>query len=762
MSPRLLVPALAGLLFFSGVSAIVYQVLWTRLLSLTFGVTVYAASTVLAAFMGGLALGSYLAGRIADTAHRPLRLFGIVEILIGLCAALSPAVLASVHLGYVTLSSQFADSPLRFAVQFVMPFLVLIVPTALMGGTLPLVMKSSLTRSDAVGSRVALLYATNTAGAIVGALAAGFYLVPHIGLRRSFLLAAGVNVLVGVTALLLSTRAAQAPAVAATPTADDAAGLPSPAVRRLVLAVFVLSGFASIGLEIVWIRALAIWLGPSSYAFTLMLATVLAGIAIGSALVAPVIRRHADWLQILVVMQIGAALVALRSLHGLRRVPRSPDWLLALFPDSAAHLVPAVAGSISAILPTAIFFGLAFPVGLRLWAGDDRDRGAASRVGLFYSLNVIGGIVGSIVAGFIMLPALSSRGSLIALAALFLLSGLALQAAVGRRRPIAAALAVIAAMVFVARAQEVPRQVGMPKNLAGPLLWHEEGVQTTVTVLGGPGTGNRVMYIDSHHQANDTANMVFIHARIGLLPAVLHPQPRRALVVGLGGGATAGALSQYPGLALDIVELSGGVVRGSDFFKHVNFDVLRRSNVTTRVDDARNYLLRAPGRYDVITADAIIPTNPGANNLYSKEYFHLVRRALAPGGIALHWNGAPDPAEYRLILRAFMDAFPHPTLWGDGKLMVGWVDAPALSRDRFETMLGDAEMRRVLNLMHVDRFDHLARMFRANPAQSRELAATGPALSDDRPVIEYFVRLPPEPPVPFDVLRGDIETIVHR
>ena len=218
-------------------------------------------------------------------------------------------------------------------------------------------------------------------------------------------------------------------------------------------------------------------------------------------------------------------------------------------------------------------------------------------------------------------------------------------------------------------------------------------MQTTVSVFGGPGVGNRVMYIDSYHQANDNPNMVFIHARIGLLPALLHPQPKRALVVGLGGGATAGALSQYPGIQVDVVELSGGVVRGAEQFAHVNFDVLHRPNVSIRVDDGRNYLLRARGQYDVITADAIIPTNAGANNLYSAEYFELVHDALAPGGIALHWNGAGNATEYALILRAFVKAFPNTTLWGDGKLMVGWKDPPALSRGRIDAMLADPRMR---------------------------------------------------------------------
>ncbi|HEX7779361.1 MAG TPA: fused MFS/spermidine synthase, partial [Vicinamibacterales bacterium] len=201
--PFWLLPTLAGLLLFSGVCALVYQVLWLRLLSLTFGVTTYAASTVLASFMGGLALGSFAAGRVADRVRRPLFLFGIVELLIGACALGTPAALAGVHRLFVEVAGRLPDSlALSTAVRLVLSFAVLLVPTALMGATLPIVVKSSLTRLDRIGARVGLLYASNTTGAILGAMLAGFYLIPQIGLRRSFLLAASINGTVGLIAIL--------------------------------------------------------------------------------------------------------------------------------------------------------------------------------------------------------------------------------------------------------------------------------------------------------------------------------------------------------------------------------------------------------------------------------------------------------------------------------------------------------------------------------------------------------------------------------
>ncbi len=752
--PRWLLPVLAGLLVLSGMCALVYQVLWLRLLSLTFGVTTHAATTVLASFMAGLALGSFFAGRIADRARRPLRLFGAVELAIGVCALASPTLLSAVHTLYLSVFSSLPDSlAVATFVRFTLALVVLIVPTALMGATLPIVVRSSLTRLEGVGTRVGLLYASNTAGAIMGTLLAGFYLVPHVGLRRSFLLAASVNGLVGLLAIAasrLSRGVTDATATEVAPTSDagaPSAGTSGAVVPALVLAVFAISGFASLALEVIWFRVLVIFLGPTSYAFTLMLAAVLAGIALGSALVTPLMRWRLDWLQALAVVQIGAGLVAVRSFSSLRRPPRLPDWLDPLLTwPGMEFLQPAIAASAFAILPTAICFGLAFPIGLRLWAGaEGSGRHTAERIGLFYSVNVCGAVLGSIAAGFVLLPHLGSRISLIAVAGLFLLSGLALQALLVRRRPVLTLVSVVAAMVFVSRAMAVPdpREIARLRVQAGgTILWQDEGVQTTVSVVGGPGTGGRVLYLDGRHQANDSENMVFIHRRIGLLPAVLHTNPRRALVVGLGGGVTPGILSQFPKLQLEVIELSDGVMRASAFFSHVNFDVLNQPNVRSYLDDGRNYLLRSRTPYDVITADAILPQHAGANNLNSVEYFRLVRDHLAPDGVALHWNGGNTATEHKLILRAFVSAFPEATLWGDGTLMVGSKMPMTVSRSRIEGLLNDPAARAALAAMHVETFDHLVRMFRASPADIRAYLGEGPVLTDDKPAIEYFASLP--------------------
>ncbi len=275
------------------------------------------------------------------------------------------------------------------------------------------------------------------------------------------------------------------------------------------------------------------------------------------------------------------------------------------------------------------------------------------------------------------------------------------------------------------------------------LLWREEGVQTTVAVHQAG--RQQIMYLDGHHQANDTNGTAFVHHRIGWLPAALHPAPKRALVIGLGGGATPGAIARFPGIDVDVVELSPTVVEGARWFSRINFDILNKPNARLRVDDGRNFLLLSePRQYDIITADVMLPHHAGAGNLYSAEYFRLVRRALKNDGIVLQWIGSHTREEYLLQLRTFLSVFPETTLWGDGSLMVGSKRAFTLSHAAHQAKLADPGTRSALERFTVARFDRLVGQYIAGPQELRKLAGEGPILTDDQPRVEYFLSLPPD------------------
>jgi spermidine synthase len=772
-SPAWLLPLIAVLFFFSGACALVYQVMWLRLLALVFGVTVYAASTVLAGFMAGLAAGSFAAGRLARRFSRPLAAFGAAEILVGLTALGSPVVLESIALVWVTVHSSLPDSVLIVTlIRFLCAFLVLVVPTSLMGATLPLIVKSAVALEPRVGARIGLLYAVNTAGAIAGALVAGFYFISDVGVHVSFLLAAGTNTAIGAVALAsafvlprVSAPAAEAssPRAAATP----AVGNPGQGQQRAVLWTFFLSGLMSLALEIVWFRMLVVYLRPTAYAFTIMLAMVLAGIALGSAVASPLLRRRREWLPALTVIQLAIGIAAVLSFNMLARSQALLDrgaeeggWLAAIGLD--AYLAPIVVSSAAAMLPTTVLLGLAFPIGLALWAGDDANPETSRRVGAFYSLNVVGAIAGSVVAGFVWLPALGSRTSLLVASALAVVSSVMLAAVQWRARPNFAGFVMLVGPVAFAMAglnTVDPFDVAFERFHRGErLLWRKEGVQTTVAIheRAGGRRPMRVMYLDGMHQANDSDATAFVHHRIGALPVMLHQRPTTALVVGLGGGATPGAVARYD-VDVDVVELSAAVVEGSAFFTHINFDLLRRSNVHLRVDDGRNFLMMTRKKYDVITADIILPRHAGAGALYSREYYELVRNVLADGGVALQWNGGETETEYKLLMRTFLSVFPHTTLWGDGSLMLGSLRPFELSRSAFEARRRQPGFT---DLFDWD-LDTMRRLYVAGPDALRAYVGEGPLLTDDKPVIEYFLSLPEnDRPPDLTALTGSLDEVL--
>jgi spermidine synthase len=723
---------LATLFFVSGISGLIYQSLWLRMLSLVFGVTVYAASTVLASFMAGLALGTIAAGWLTTRIRRPLFWFGASELGIGILALLTPWALDRASHLWIALETYLPDQLWALtAARFLCSLVILLAPTALMGATLPLIVRSSLADRALAGTWVGVLYAANTAGAITGALLAGFVMIGGIGIALSFQLAAVLNTFVGIGALALGLHDTQSSTPTPTPLVH-----PSTPVSGVAQLAFAFSGFAALALEIVWFRVLVIIVPATTYAFTTMLAAVLLGLATGSALAAPMLRRAWNWAAVYGGVQLAIALLTVGAM-GLYL-----DWYGAGSVRGSDHVA-----SLFVIVPPALAMGFAFPVGIRAWidtpGAPHHER--AARVARLYAVNVGGAIVGAAAGGFVLLPGAGSRLSVVILGAGFLLSGLLLiWHRTPARRPAIVASTAIAVTAFTWLAVRLPTPFEAVQGRRVPAnerpLFLEEGVQTTVGVYGA--ADRRVMYLDGLHQANDTDAMVQVHRQIGLLPAAIHPAPRKALVIGLGGGVTGGALGLVDGLSLDIVELSDSVVRGAGWFAHVNGNVLMQPQVRLRVDDGRNHLLTTRERYDIVTADIIQPIHAGAGNLYSAEYYSLAKGVLAPGGLMLQWIGTRPESQYKLMVRTFLDVFPHATAWAGGTLLVGTTQPLRLDPGRFQAKLLDEPTRRALESIALPSFEALLARYTAGPDELREFVGPGLILTDDRPLVEYHRSLP--------------------
>ncbi len=742
-------PALARvalLLVLSGVAGLIYQVAWVRLLGLAFGVTVYAISTVLAAFMAGLAIGSLVGGRRADTTRNPLRVYGLVELGVGATALLTPWAFNSLQEVYAALAEA---PPVAAAIRTILAFAVLLVPTGLMGATLPLAIRGvRATSSTGEDSRaIGLLYGINTGGAIAGCLLSGFVLIGRLGLSETIGSAALCNLLAGLGALLLSRQ--RVPVGIESPPEPHVQHPTNERLARAALWIFAISGGISLAYEVVWSRTLAILFDSSIYGFVLMLATVLFGIAVGGAVGGLAMSRAWSPVRValaLAGLEIGigvAAVLALVSFGGaydvlltLRDVP-----VLQRLVRTDTRLMAALC--VVTVLPAALLMGATFPVAARLYAAG--RTGLGKRVGGIYGANVAGAILGSLAGGFVLVPILGAHASLLLLAGANVVLGTALLRVTRQNLWPAAALLLIAwgvtrpplhAVVF---AEHFPDQ---------QLLAYWEGLENTVSV-GRDADGIQTLFTNSRGQTNDSPDLVRYHRVMGHLAALLAPSDElRALVVGLGAGATPGAIAQHTRAAVDVVELSESVIAAAPFFRVANADVLLQPNVHLSIDDGRNFLLRNRIPYDVITADVIHPYDAGATNLYSVEYFRLVARSLKPDGIMVQWVSPGSAFEHALIVRTFLRAFPNASLWLGGDLLIGSPSPIRLSTSSLENRLADPKARTALAEVGFNHAQDVLAQFRADDAVLRAYAGDGPILTDDHPLLEYFLAqdIPQEPP----------------
>jgi spermidine synthase len=709
--------------------------------------------------MGGLALGGLLGGRLAERTGNHLRAYAVAEMAIGILGLLVLWTLDVVQVLYVVLAPAFADRHEALAaVRFGLSLLVLLPPTVCMGATLPLLARATVSRSGS--AIVGQLYSANTAGAVMGTLIAGFVLIGLLGMRASSLIAAALNVGVGV--YLIATARGSADPSFSRFAGDDAAphGVTSVASRkraspafaqRAAVLVFAISGLTGLGYEVVWTRLAAVLVFGLVYGFTLMLAVLLTGIALGSALYARLASNRIGamwqlaWLHVGIGALVGSAPLSLSLLADHQLATRLSGPILNVLADhnlACSSCTTVLGGLLALVFLSSVLFGWAFPAAVRACA-DVGPRWAA-RFGSAYAANVIGAVAGSLLAGFTLVPWLGVHVSLLLLAGLNLTAGLLLAVSVARWRRGLAMLVVgavpIAATVTTGSAVDVYRTVLNSRlSPSAEVLWYREGVESSVAVTleVSPQSGDlkpvRRLLINGDYHSSTSPNELGYHRLLGHLGPLLHPQPSDVLVVGLAGGATAGTIALYPATHVHIVELSDAVFGAAEQYAEFNYAVLTNPRVTFQNDDGRNHLLVSGRKYDLIEADLLYPRHVGAGVIYSREYFELVRQSLKPGGLAIQWLGS-NP----WTLRTFASVFPYVTYWAGAAVGSNEPQAPP-DLERFERLQSDPALRSALaDVGLVDKSALLALGSVDPPIHPR----TGPVISDDRPAIEYFLTLP--------------------
>jgi spermidine synthase len=685
--------------FLSGASGLILELLWTRMLTLVFGSTALAVSTVLTAYMGGLGLGSYLAGKLADRLKDPVRAYALAEAAIGIYALAVPWLIGFYPGLNQWLWASFGDryTPLSL-LRFFASAGLLIVPTTLMGATMPILARYFVSRPFELGRaslRLGTLYAVNLFGAVAGSFATGFFFLPMAGVRVTNWVAATFDMSLAAAILIarrlvrsrrpsssLDEIAAASQTVSAAP--GGATATITPIARRVVMLSFAVSGATAMVLQVLWTRALAVIIGSSIFSFTIILLAFLVGLGSGSAVFGRLVGRLRDPVRGLAMTHLGIVACIGLSYLITDRLPFVFTYLLSSTLVSAdAVLTCQFALACLTVLPSTFLMGAIFPLTIRVVTGDLATVGRD--VGFAYALNTVGAIIGSFFSGFVILPSLGLQHGIYLAAVVDLLLALLLFA-VAPALPRMRRLAGIAAAVAMALgALALPRwnltnfsigffRISMARDYIEmvehrhqrkkwqmpKLVYYKDGIATTVSVdqWGKVYSMKNNGKVDASNDADMPTQI-----SVGLLPLLLYDNdhaPKVALI-GYGSGVTAGAVTQYPIASLEVVELEPAIYEAAHFFDDVNHRPTENPKVRAIAGDGRNFLTQRKDKLDVIISQPSNPWITGVSNLFTREYFQSVKSRLADDGIFCQWAQLYEMAPWNIkaIYRTLAGEFPY-------------------------------------------------------------------------------------------------------
>ncbi len=749
---------------FSGASGLIYQVIWMRQLTLIFGSTVFATSTVLTAFMAGLALGSFYFGRKIDESDQsPLRIYALLEAGIGAFCLVWPLILSVLGALYVLIhrnvTSEFYTLSL---IRFVLTCGVILIPSTLMGGTLPVLTRFFVKRLEQLGTNIGVLYALNTFGAVIGTVAAGFFLLEAFGIRWTLGIGIAINFAVAAIALVLTQRVSGTEDVSiqqenvvedteVSQSTDTNSQQPT-ANSHLVLWAIGISGFCALAYEVLWTRIMVFFLGSTTYAFATMLAAFLFGIALGSIVLARWVDRMKQPIAVFGVVQLGIGLFALilmpafEELYGMTRAFQSTFGSSRFWAFFSCFLVMC--------LPTFLM-GASFPLVTKIYTGSERQLGRS--IGNVYAVNTVGSILGAFSAGFILIPLLGIRPSIVLMVALNTGIGCLLVLKSGQRTKTSGALlqgvsigmpilnAGLAVILLLTLNQPLFLKSAIFKTQrpGDTLVDYNEEVDATVTTLKDD-EGVYRLYVDTNQAADASRWDSPSHRVIAHLPLLLHPRPKRALVVGFGMGLTSYSITQH-GVRVDAIELSKGVISAAqEHFTHVNGNVFESPLFDYKINDGRNHILMTKTKYDMISTGIIHPlVSAGSSNIYTADFYRLCRRILSEDGIMCQWvplHRLPE-THYKMIVRTFVEVFPHTTLWykytPDFVILIGTQEPLQID---YKNFIARAQIASISEGLAADDLDGLSLLdsFMMGPETVRKYVGVGPVHTDNRPRLEFF------------------------
>ncbi len=754
------------LLFFgSGMTGLIYQVVWTKLLTLEFGVTLLAVSTVLTCFFGGLALGSFLGGRWIDRRRNGFLWYGTAEALIGLYALVFTVLLGLNNSAYVLLARWLGTGFFGLSlIKFSLSALLLIVPTTLMGATLPILSKTIAKSQKKFARDIGGLYTVNTFGAVAGALLTAFLFIPAFGLSTILFSAGFLNLFIAASAILIGRfygvefeEEEYGEGLSVTgPASGEAGTLGAPLPRyftALVIWGFAVSGFTGLTYEVIWTRVLGFVLTGTVYAFAVVLGVFLTGIALGSLVFSAFIDRLKSRGAVITIfavveMLIGISSIALITVYALlpsmgfySSLNITPDW------GEFVYLNFLVA-FITLIVPSFLF-GATFPLVCKIY--DWKADSVGTKIGNIYSVNTVGGIIGSFAAGFLLIPFVGMQNTLvltgclnIAIGVLFILSN------PFSKTSMKYALAALGVLVAAFSILELPENMPYALNRSfltqgEDVVYYKEGATATVMIAEKEGMGltasNKRLWVNGNRATAAFYEGLQINRFQGVLPMVLHPDPKEVLVICFGSGTTFGTLSQFPVKMVDNVEIARSVIKGAAHFKKENMDVLHNPKSRITIDDGRSYLAVTTKKYDVITEEPMHPSLAGVVNLYTKEYYELAKSHLKKNGIMSQWIPLYNLSteDVRTMVKTFQSVFPHTSVWlvNTDIFMIGSPEKMSIDFSRVLDRLAVPNIKRLLTVIDLeDPYEFLA-TFVMNEDMVRMYADGAPVMSDNMPIVEF-------------------------
>lgn len=743
--------------FLSGFSALVYEVAWVRLLALTLGNTAYATSTVLAVFMGGLAAGAWFGGKLADkfsTGH--LRRYGLIELLVGVVAPLVTFALAftpSLYAGLIDANQ--SSEGLLLASRLLIAGVLLVIPCLLMGATLPVLVRY-VEEYESAQEVFANLYGFNTIGAAVGALCTCFLGFTYIGLNGTVLSAAVINLLIGLLAMRFGATPLDPTAAAVAAPTPEIAAEPAPAATESsakgnlfsLLLLSALTGFTALSYEVIWTRMLSFYLGSVTYTFTTMVATFLLGLALGSFIFRRFLHKKGEDLsRSLIVFATAQYLAAFLAVITLFTMPMAGQirgiWFLHDENTFLAMMGKLAFTVFAVILPPATAIGALFPALGTLAAGDKKH--VASSVGRIYAANTIGCVVGSMGAGLLLLPLVGFFGSIQILAVVSFLTGAIAAFKSGKwKNPLAVVSLSVPIVVSVLFATLVHWSPGI--NPQCKLLFAGEDALGTVYIVDDPRMKGKTIVFNGSCLATTLLNSLRYMRMLGHLPALLHPDPKTGLIGCFGTGSTSGALSMHPELSrVDIVELSSMILKQNKLFAKENYNVVDNPKVHTHINDVRNYLLCTKDKYDIVTFEPPPPIDAGIVNLYTKEFYELVKNRLNPGGMMCQWvpTDVGSKSIWKMMVLTATTVFPHVSLWlpSSHEAIILASDKPiTIDFQRMQKRIdASPQIAESLKGVGLDDAMAIAATYLVSGKELEDYLSDALPITDDHPRLEFFM-----------------------